>query len=386
MKRPRKLRIRLARRWAQLTRRQRLGGVALVVLVVAAGVWLVVADGGGADMVPLTDRPLTPEQRDRAAAVLDAQGIPYRRGDAALLVAPDQRARARAALASASPQADPVEPLRRLAEGGDIWSSAARKTQRWRATKMLTLGRLISRMDAVASATVLFEPGVPRRLGAAGVAPTAVVNVTLAPGAEMTDALAAAIADQVAGSIEDMDRQAVRIVDSAGRSYRAAAEGALAAAPVELQRAETRYERKIRSALSYIDGLAVAAHVERVDGRVRCTGASVSVPRSYLGRVAPAGGAHARAGQSVDAVRLRQSEAIRRCVQRAIGADSPEAVAVHWYADRSDAVAPAPPATAARRGGSDAPALAAGGAVALLTGLVAWGVLRRRRTSAPAAG
>lgn len=370
MKRPRKFRIRLARRWAGLTRRQRYGAFGLAALLIVAGLWLALA-GAGPEPVALTDAPLSPEQRDRAAEALDAAGIPYERQGGHLLVAVDDLARAQGAVTPDTDEIDPAAALHRLADSRDIWSSAAQKSQRWQATKMLTLGRLIERFDGVASATVLFEPGSPPRLGAPGVAPTAVVNVTLAPGTQMTDLLVEAIADHVAGLIPDMKSQAVRVIDSSGKSYRAATAGALS----DLTRAEAHYENKVRAALSYMDGLTVAAHVERTDGHIRCTGVSVGVPRTRLMSEHAAGD-----GDAFAASAAALTDSIQTCVQRVIGAETPDAVAVHWYAD-----GPSAPATAVRRrhpttdATSPGPAWAAGGAAALAAGTLLWLVRRRRK-------
>ncbi len=379
MKRLRHFRRRLARRWTGLTSRQRIAGCVLLTLLLIGCAWLALAArGGGAERVRLSDEPLPPARETELVARLGERGISCERREDGLYVPPEAAAAARAELAKLANREDPTEPLRRLAAGTDIWSSESQQSKRWQAAKMQTLSRLVERLPGVRAATVLFEPGSPRRLGAPAVAPKAVVNVTLDEGAGMTDTLVATIADQVAGSIHGMDRSGVRIVDSAGgthtarRSAGADADAGLAA----VREAEAHYEGKVRAALRHIEGLTVAVHVEPGGEGLRCTGASVSVPRSHL--LSGTGGV---GGDPADSAR---AESIRRSVQRLIGADSPDAVVIHTLDDGPALAAEAPTAGEPAEPDS-AGAVMAGVVLAGVSGVGVILLLRRRERRCAAA-
>lgn len=381
MKRLRHFRRRLARRWTGLTSRQRIAGCVLLALLLCGCAWLALAArGGGAERVRLSDDPLPPARKTELVARLGERGISCERREDGLYVPPEAAAAARAELAKLANRDDPTEPLRRLAAGTDIWSSESQQSKRWQAAKMQTLSRLVERLPGVRAATVLFEPGSPRRLGAPAVAPKAVVNVTLDDGARITDTLVAAIADQVAGSIHGMERSGVRIVDSAGGTHNAGRNaGADAAAGLAaIREAEAHYESKVCDALRHIEGLTVAVHVEPGGEGLRCTGASVSVPRSHLLSGTGGGG-----GDPADSAR---AESIRRSVQRLIGADSPDAVVIHPL-DDGPTLAAAPEAPTAKEPAEpdSAGAVMAGVALAGVSGVGVILLLRRRERRCAAA-
>ena len=331
-----KLAGRLAGRLGALSGRRRLLAAGLAALVLAGAFWLVVADRPGR-MSPPTAAPLTGPAAGGAAA-----------------------------------------EFQRLAGEDNMWQTQAQSQRRWQAAKMAALGRLIAGMPQVASATVLFEPGAPRRLGSGGEQPTAAVKVCLADGVRMTYGLAAAIADLVAGSIAGMDRPQVRIVDNTGRSYRVGEQTAAAAERFSQQTmVEAYYAEKVRAALAYIEHVTVC--VQTAPGEpglpvaaVRRT-ASVSLPRSHFVLIGRRRLGRPPRPEQTDALIEAESARIRQVVARVIGTTVPGDVHVGWHYDAS--AAPAAPAVLARRSGAGTAA-----AVCMLAGLAAAGALLARRT------
>jgi len=388
----------LLRKWARyaalrvgsMSRRARLAAAALAVLVLAGIVWLVAASSGP-EMVPVLTQPLGPEEVAAAGRLLSQRGIAHRQESDRLLVPRSSLQEARALLASEHlPQLDASSALEQVARENDIWCSQAQSDKRWQAAKMATLGRLISMFPSVQSATVIFDAGSPRRLGNGGEPPSAAVKVTLRPNAKMTEKLVAAIADLVAGSTAGMSRQNVRIVDSAGMSYRVSEPGAAGGELDRLRATEAYYLERIGAALQYIDGVIVTAQVSPDPGSGKCVGASVSVPRSYLAAVYRLSRGGAPSGdEEMQAFAAPHLAKIRETVARAIGADAPEAVKADWYydvsaepADRSQA---APPGRTGLSGWVLAFVISAGAAA---TGAAGWllrrRAVRRRRMSAGA--
>jgi len=232
------------------------------------------------------------------------------------------------------------ESLEQLVKENDIWRTAAQNARRWEVAKMAALSRMIGEFPGIRSASVIFDPGTPRRLGSAGTPATAAVNVSLESASSMSPTLVAGIADLVSGSIAGLDRKEVRIVDSTGRSYRAdrANEEALARErredPERIRAAEADYAAKIRTMLSYIDGLVVVVHIEPEPTGERRISASVSLPRMHLLSV------HRSRGGTGDVDDEQLAEEIRAYlgkirgrVAHLIGAEGPNAVRVDWYSD-----------------------------------------------------
>ena len=281
------------RLWERYKRRVRVGAghmtwfqrvlfAAMVVLVLLGSAALFVGSRRER-MAPALDGVLSEAELAGALAALESMGIAARTESGRLLVSADRLRQARAILAEEGLlDADPASAFEELARAGDIWSSQAERAKRWQVAKMATLSRLIGAFPPVRSATVLVEPGTPQGLGRPAQEPRAAVHVALKAGARMTDKLAGAMADLVAGSVAGMKRESVQIIDSTGRSH-AVPDTRPDAAPgtVDCDHvAEARHSEKLRAALQYVEGLVVT-----VDARDGALAATLSVPRSYLRRV-----------------------------------------------------------------------------------------------------
>ena len=376
---------RLRRRAALAPRSVRIATVLLAVLTAAGLAWLGV-NLAGPKMVPVFDGPLNAEDLIEAQRLLAAEAVAARTESGMLLVPADAVDRARAKLIyEGLAGQESTDGLLQEAAADDLWSTRAQSAKRWQAAKMATLSSLIGMFPPVRNATVLFETGSPRRLGSPAVAPTAAVRVSLRPGADMTDKLVEAIADLVAGSIAGMRREHVCIVDSGGRSYRAAPQPDLTSGPLAARAAaQAHYVRRIRAALPYIPNVVVGVDVApTAESDYRCTGAWVSVPRDYFESIAAsAGGPDGNMAAAVAAGQRR----IRQVVMRAIGASDGRAVTVDWHYDtrgQSGDVVGAP--SERRETAAVVAAVALPVAAAICLGWIVLGA-RRRRTGRRAGG
>ncbi|MDY6913676.1 MAG: FliG C-terminal domain-containing protein [Planctomycetota bacterium] len=365
-------------------RRRRIVIVLSALLVAAGGIWLL-GNRPEPQLVAVLDKSFAPEEIAAVTQLLDARGIAHSSGAGVLRVEPEHVEQVRQMLACQGLLRDgPVADFEQLASQSDIWCTEAQNAKRWQAAKMAALSKLISMLPAVRSATVLFEPGVSRRLGAPQVGPTAAVKVHLADCEHMTPKLARAIADLVAGSIAGMDRQNVRIVDNTGQSYHVGKRNsALGGDRIErLQEAEAYYRERIRAALPYISDLAVGVRTGVVGDEVRCLGASVSVPRSYLVSVCHAADSEQDEvdDRRIQAVAVPQLAKIQQAVAKVLGME-PSEVAVDWYYDIPAARGESEFASVAEDSGPawlSVRALAAGGLIVAVS-ICAMVALRRRR-------
>jgi hypothetical protein len=270
----------------------------LAAVVLGGAVWLTWAIVSPEPMVAIA-RQLDAGARDRAAAALQREGIGFRRTEGGLTVSPHHLGDARRVLRSDSfgSKSSP-SGLRQLANSSSIWLSGDDKRRLWQAAMMAELGRLITEMDPVASASVLFDPGSPGGLGAEARAARAAVKVTLVKGRRMSPGLIVAIGELVSGSIA-VEIGDIRVVDQTGRSYRPSSD---VQALAQRHALEAYYSGKITSALRYIPG--ISADVQIIGARTGLRGIGgeglrvwVSVPRSYLTGVSSAGSKESEAQQ-----------------------------------------------------------------------------------------
>jgi len=352
---------------AGLSRHRLAVALGLVGVAVGGLVWLSavsVSPSWAPAMGPVEDG----EALSQAAETLRGGGLDVRVEAGRVLVRRADLARARAILAADVPPEGETaaQPFEHLARETDIWSSQSQQVRKWQAAKMLALGRLIGGLPGIRSATVLFEPGAPARFGRQAVEPTAAVQVTLEADGPMTPPLVSAIADQVSGSVPGLRPESVRIIDSAGRSYRADGQPGRGDALARLREAEAHFAARVRGLLGGAEGLTVGIDAAIDDGVPCCRGAALSVPRSYLL-------ASYRAAQGIPALRgevptehLREElERIQRSAAAALGVADPQAVQVSWHPD------PAPPGAASVRTLAQPGWLARHGAAVTLAGIAA---------------
>jgi hypothetical protein len=356
----------IRQRIGSLSRTGRSVAVCLAVLVVAGAAWLALG-GDSQAFTPVTDEPLNTQDTAAAIATLETGGIACKTRGGVVLVPAGRLGEARDLL-NATRSTDETAAFQRVAAEQDIWQTHAQSEKRWQAAKMASLSRLIAEIPEVDSATVIFEPGQPRRIGSTGQDPTAAVKVRLVAGKAMTYRLAAAVADLISGSIAGMTRESVRVVDNTGRSFRIREQTAAEAeALARREMAEAYYASKVAAALAHVENASVCVQIVPGSAPERRI-ATVSIPRRYLG------------DRRVDEV----TAGVHRTVAGVIGAQGAEDVRVEWYTDAAPAPAPATWLHQARTNPLlAATVLGALGFVAL-AGAVWWS--RRRRRAPAAAG
>jgi len=370
-------------------RRSRIAAAIAAILIVTGGLWLA-CQGGQTRFVPVMNEQFDETDLASAVQLLNSRDIPARAESGRLLAAADKLPQARSVLAYEGllPH-NSVSTFEQLAKESDIWSTSDQNDKRWQAAKMSALGKLISNFPPVRGATVLYEPGLPRRLGAGAVEPTASVKVVLKPNSAMDHKLVTAIADLISGSISGMHRQNVRIVDSTGQSYRVDDEGVLSADDrlEQLRAGEAFYREKIRSSLQYVPNVIVAARVEGEGAAMHCVGASISVPRSYFVTIynASNGQCSTVSDDQLKPVIDPQLARIQQAVMRVVGCDDPAAVQADWHYDlpaepaKSANVQAAPASSAFLTPAASCLAIAGVSGTGVLFGLALFLVYRRRR-------
>ncbi len=352
---------RLRRSVRALSGRRRAALAGLVLAAVVGAVWLIVSVGG-TRWAPLLGHGVEAGSVTAVRVFLDQQGVRYRCEGEAILVPTDRAAELRRRLHQQGLLGQtPAGRFEQLAAEPDLWLGRDQRQRRWLAAKMSTLSALIARMEPVRTATVLLEPGSPRRIGHAGASASAAVNLQIRPDRSLNAEQVEAIADMVTASVAGMERDAVRIVDQNGRRYLPLPDGSPLA---ELAGAESHYRSRVERALSDLDGLIVGVDAARRDGEVRCRSVTVALPAELQS------GLDAAARDSLIA-------RVRRTASSVTGA-SPDLVQTEWYA-------PAPHARAAEETGSNRAILWAGVALGGLVGLVALGGVQmlRKRGEAP---
>jgi len=296
--------VRLRVRLAGMGSGARFAAGLLAAVVLGGAVWLIWAILSPEPMVAIA-RQLDAGARDRAAAAFRREGISFRRTEGGLTVSRHHLGDARKILRSdALRSKSSPSGLRQLANSSSMWRSSAENRRLWQAGVMAELGRLLTEMDPIESASVLFEPGSPGGLGAQARAARAAVKVTLARGRRMSPGLVVAIGELVSGSVT-VEIGDIRVVDQTGRSYRPSPE---ARALAQRHAVEAYYSGKIMSALRYIPGISADVQIigarpglRHSDGGYRVAGEGLrvwlSVPRSYLTCASSAGGEGSAAQQ-----------------------------------------------------------------------------------------
>jgi len=310
----------------------RAAAVALVVLAVGGGVWLIVSWSSAGPMAPLTAAPTDAADLAALRQALSARDIIHRIENGQLYVPTKSLATAREILSErATSVSAAMAELRKLTEADDIWSSQAQRDRRWQVATMALLSAQISSLPDVQSATVILSPPVKGRFGRPSQVGGASVKLTARSDGPADEALYETIADMVCGGVSGIRRQDVCIVDGRGRSYHAAPAAPADGVTARTRQAEAYYAARIRRALSFIDGAVVTARAV-VDPKVtdqigRCIGASVSLPRSDLRAAYRAHGGE----QSLDVFTASRESAIIETVMRETQITDARAVAVGWH-------------------------------------------------------
>lgn len=318
-----------------LSRRSRVA-IALLLAMVIVGAILLSFQGPKVKFAPILSEPLAEEQLAQAVAAIGAQGIPVKAADGNILVPEEMVSKARGVLAyeGLMPR-NMVDAFRQITKDDNLWSTSDQNSRRWQAATMDYLSKSISMFPPVRSATVIYDPGSPRRIGSSGIEPTASVKVVLKHGASMDRKLVTAIADEVAGSIAGMSRRSVRIIDSGGQSHSVGEDGSPNAGDrVEhIRVAEEFYRQKIADSLRYIESPIIALHVSGDGPLGRCESASVSIPRSHFAGLYKLTKGSEPDDPELEAYAAPQLERIAQSLAKALGTPDASAINVNWYYD-----------------------------------------------------
>jgi flagellar M-ring protein FliF len=247
---------------AKLTTSQKLLIGTLSVVILAALI-MVALYAGRADMAPLIDRGLTPEQRTAVVDYLQTRGIPYDVEGDRVLVPQGRRVDVMAALQARQLVEDDAANFATLVEKQSWWQSNEQNRQMYTIALQSELAAAIEEMRGVEHAKVIISHPKVRGFGRTHHRPTASVNVTMRSGA-LNQKKADAIAALISGAVAEMAVKDVAVIDAvAGRQFRPRDEQQMM--PTDLlelvQTQERIYRDKIASALSYMPDVIVAVNV-----------------------------------------------------------------------------------------------------------------------------
>jgi len=298
--------IRLRVRLAGLGSSARFVAGVLLATVVCGAVWLIWALASS-EPTSVVARGLDAPTLHRAQKALERQGVNSRRTEGGLAVSRRRLADARSILKSEISDANSSPPsLKQLADASGIWCTNFDKKRLWQSRVMAELGRLVTEMDPVDSASVLFEPGSPGGLGSRRKEARAAVKVTMAKGRRMTPDLIVAIGELVSGAVA-VEIGDVRVIDQTGRSYRASPK---VEALAQRRAVEAHYSDKITSALRYIPGIIADVRIVGTPAGLNSASSGyklageglrvwISAPRSYVS----SGGSREAAAQRLASVK-----------------------------------------------------------------------------------
>lgn len=248
-----------------LTGSQRLVLVLCVVLLVGSAAWFY-QWSGQAEMVPLLDQPMKPNELTNIEGQLASMGQKFRTVGGQIMIPVDDRTRVQGVVAQQGLMpADTSIGFSKLIEESNMW--IPREESRWQRKIALgnELAKVLGTFDGVTDAKVFIDSPERRGFGESASAPTASVFLRTRQGVTLDKARIAAIASLVSGAVNGLRPDAVRIVDATtGRPYRVPnEEDALPYDMMDLRRQkEDHFGRKILSQLSYIPGVLVGVNVD----------------------------------------------------------------------------------------------------------------------------
>lgn len=213
----------------------------------------------------------------QASEALRQSGIAFQMTGSSLLVSPDDRDRALAAVGEAGKlPADSSAMFKNILERQTWHTSRKQSEQLFLIDLQNLLSSMISKFKGVRSAQVVLDLPEPSNLGSATPKPSASVVVFTESGGAMPQATVDAIAALVAGARSGMERSRVKVVDgSTGRERRVSNDGDAAPGTYLEQAAkvEAQVREKLLDLLSYIPGVRVQVSaqvdIKRVSAQVQ---------------------------------------------------------------------------------------------------------------------
>ena len=239
--------------------------IGMLVLLIPAMLWIVVQYASEPRMVPLLDQSIEASQRAKITAYLDNRAIEYRAVQDRILVPPDKRMDALAALQMQQMLPDDTsQGFDKLVERQTWWQSSEQNQQLYQIAKQKVLGRVLSANSWVANATVIISRPVDKGFGATSQRPTASVNL-VTEGDGLDRHKVNAVAGLVSGAVAEMQPEDVTVIDAvAGRQWNVRSDQQMLTGSYleTIRKQERYYHDKIASALSYVPDAIVAVNVK----------------------------------------------------------------------------------------------------------------------------
>ena len=233
-----------------------------IVVILLMSFFLVSLYASRSAMVPLPVT-LTGDARARTVTYLGNQGLEYEDTGSVLLVKRDDRDQIVTQLSEAAVITPDQIDFDRLIQDERMFLTKGQQRTRTRVATQNVLGRMISQMGSIQSATVVIS-GEDEHvgIGRAFVPRTASVTVVTTSG-PLAPAAVDAIARMVAGSISGLKAESVSVIDArTGRAMSARSDDAMASTRnMEIKlAAEKMAAERLREALGYIGGIRISVN------------------------------------------------------------------------------------------------------------------------------
>lgn len=247
------------------------GAVALVAVLI--GYWSIVPAPIQYTYL-LGGREFSATQIQTICRILESEGINDFRVEAARVKVPrEQLTQCAAAIAKQEVlPAGSYGPLDKAAEQTTIWSTSAQDDRRWELGKQKMLSQMIEEMPEIESAHVLIDRSVPRGLRSQSEV-RATVTIKPRSGHELPALRARHIRSIVAGSVANLQRENVAVVDLNGRALLelGVSENSSDDLLMRVKEFEEHFTTKIRNVLAPFPDVKVTVNVELDTTRQRRT-------------------------------------------------------------------------------------------------------------------
>ncbi len=257
------LQIRLFLSQLSVTARWLMGCLFIIFILIG---WLLMQYVARPELVPITEFAV--ERQSEVMARLERAGIPVKSDGGQLNVPAEYYNQAMVILVSNDLlAADTSSAFDDMIARQSPWQSNAQNAQAFLLAKQKVLGKIVSTMSGVRSASVILSMPEKQGFGATHVRPSASVNVVMGGRKRVDKQLVEAVAGLVSGALAELTPQDVVVIDAnRGRQFTVKSpDDVLPGETLELiQQLEQRYREKVHEVLSYIPGVIIEVNV-RVD-------------------------------------------------------------------------------------------------------------------------
>lgn len=241
--------------------------VSLVVIIIGCVAWMM-NYAGSPEWTPVINQSFDSATLAKQAAALKAAGIKSQVKDGKVQVRQSEQEQALAVLAYSGDLAgqDISFGFEQVVNDSNIWRSESEKERMWKVATENELARVVRLFPGVQEAKVIVDR--PEKSGFGRLADStgsAAVHVRLKGGASIDKKMILAVADFVAGSVREIPRERVRLVDSTnGRSYRVPSDES--SVPADLLELTMLHEKhltdNIVKAVGHIENVMISVSVK----------------------------------------------------------------------------------------------------------------------------